>query len=278
MFLPDGEDPDSLVNKEGRDGFLQRAAGGVSALDYLFDTLATGLDLSMPDDQARFAHLAKPLIELVPDGVLKGLLLERLARYAGQAAIRQLQNAPSPSLPSAPATSGSDKSASPRGVGQGPVKAPPRENQRTRRLLMMLLKSPQFGRDLPAADALAIDGLPSLFVEVLRFVRNEADSEISMVDIMGYWAGQPDEPLLLELAGEQPLLPPTFAAFCEDVRRLIEQIDRTESARQLSRMRDADRDGALSEEALRAYWKQRQQNTRSDPPKHTTDGEAAKGS
>ena len=99
-----------------------------------------------------------------------------------------------------------------------------------------------------------------------------------MVDIMGYWAGQPDEPLLLELAGEQPLLPPTFAAFCEDVRRLIEQIDRTESARRLSRMRDADRDGALSEEALRAYWKQRQQNTRSDPPKHTTDGEAAKRS
>ena len=264
MFLPDGEDPDSLVRKEGRSGFLRRAAGGVSALDYLFDTLAKGLDLSTPDDQARFAYLAKPLIETVPQGVLKDLLHERLGRYAGQAAIRSLQNAPAVAAPSKPTGA--------RGDLRGPVSAaskvsstndaPPQENQRTRRLLMMLLKSPQFGRDLPDAEVAAIAELPSMFVQVLQFVRAQSerapDVEIGLADILGYWAGQPDEPLLLELAGEQPLLPPTFAAFCEDVRRLGEQKQRSESASRLAQMRDADLKGALSEDQLRAYWEQRQ--------------------
>lgn len=257
MFLPDGEDPDSLVNAEGKDGFLQRAAGGVSALDYLFDTLAKGLDLSMPDDQARLAHLAKPLIDTVPDGVLRGLLLERLEQHAGQAAVRHLQNSPPPAAnaPARPANS-----APPRAAGASARSTPPpgRESQRTRRLLMMLLKQPQFGRDLPAADAAALADVPSLFVDVLTFVRNESD-DVGMADIMGYWAGQPDEPLLLELAGEQPLLPPTFAAFCEDVRHLIDQKVRSESASALERIRDADRQGGLSEDQLREFWTKMQQ-------------------
>ncbi len=254
MFLPDGEDPDSVVHKEGKAGFIERAAGGVSALDYLFDTLAKGLDLSTPDDQARFAHLATPLIETVPQGVLKGLLLERLARYSGNAAVRQFQSSPSPLQVTAEHASASATT---------PVVPTEKwqENQRTRRLLMMLLKAPAFGQQLPESQAQAIDDLPSLFVQVLRFVRSHADSEadmdVGMVDILGYWAGQPDEPLLLELAGEQPLLPPDFDAFCEDVRQLAMQKHRSESASRLAEMRDADRDGNLSEEQLRAYWEQR---------------------
>ena len=270
MFLPDGEDPDSLVQKEGRNGFLRRAAGGVSALDYLFDTLAKGLDLATPDDQARFAYLAKPLIETVPEGVLKDLLHERLGRYAGQAAIRSLQNAPAVTAQSKPSdargnlrgpASAASKASSANDAPASANDAPPKENQRTRRLLMMLLKSPQFGRDLPDADVAAIAELPSMFVQVLQFVRAQSerapDVEIGLADILGYWAGQPDEPLLLELAGEQPLLPPTFAAFCEDVRRLSEQKRRSESASRLAQMRDADLKGVLSEDQLRAYWEQR---------------------
>ena len=262
MFLPDGEDPDSVVRKEGKSGFIERAAGGVSALDYLFDTLAKDLDLSTPDDQARFAHLATPLIETVPQGVLKGLLLERLARYAGNAAVRQFESSPSPLQVTAehantPANTSASTPASTPGKWQ--------ENQRTRRLLMMLLKAPAFGQQLPEAQAQAIDDLPSLFVQVLRFVRTQAGSqsgsqsgmELSMVDILGYWAGQPDEPLLLELAGEQPLLPPDFDSFCEDVRQLAAQKQRSESASRLAQMRDADREGNLSQEQLRAYWEQR---------------------
>jgi len=253
MFLPDGEDPDSVVQKEGRSGFLERAGGGVSALDYLFDTLAKGLDLSTPDDQARFAHLATPLIETVPQGVLKGLLLERLARYAGNAAVRQFQSSPSPLQVTAEHSSAEPDSTPANTPANAQAKTPEKwqENQRTRRLLMMLLKAPAFGQQLPEPLAQAIDDLPNLFIQVLRFVRSQHDTqagtEVGMVDILGYWAGQPDEPLLLELAGQQPLLPPDFDSFCEDVRQLATQKQRSESASRLAQMRDADREGNLSQ-------------------------------
>lgn len=251
MFLPDGDDPDSLVNREGKEGFLQRAAGGVSALDYLFDTLGKGLDLSMPDDQARLAHLAKPLIETVPNGVLKGLLLERLGQRAGQAAVRSVSpNVPSPAAP----VGAPPRTTAPSQRAMGAKAAPRQETQRTRRMLMMLLKQPIFGQQLDDDDFTALAGLDSLLMDVLRFIRQDADPDVGMADIMGYWAGQPEETLLRELAGQQPLLPPDFGTFQEDARALIEQLARQLSASKLSEMRSADNEGALAPEALKDHW------------------------
>ncbi len=46
MFLPDGEDPDSLVRKEGKARFSERIGGAISAAEYLFQGLGKGLDLN----------------------------------------------------------------------------------------------------------------------------------------------------------------------------------------------------------------------------------------
>ena len=261
MFLPDGEDPDSLVNTEGRDGFLHRAAGGVSALDYLFDTLGKGLDLRMPDDQARLAYLAKPLIETVPDGVLKGLLLDRLGQSAGEAAVRSVSpNMPPPAAPVSAPHRVSRAALAGGAVGTDEV-ATRKETPRTRRLLMMLLKQPGFGLNLPVEDFLALENIDSLFIDVLGFVRLDADPDVGMADIMGYWAGQADEPALRELAGQQPLLAPDFTAFCDDVRALIEDQARRLSASKLSEMRTADSEGALAPEQLKDHWSLQKRKT-----------------
>ena len=55
MFLPDGEDPDSLVRKEGKARFLERMGGAISAAEYLFQGLGRGLDLNAFDGRARLA-------------------------------------------------------------------------------------------------------------------------------------------------------------------------------------------------------------------------------
>ena len=78
MFLPEGEDPDSLVRKEGKKR-SSVAAGSQPAIEYLFARLAEGLDVTSIDDQAHLASLAAPLIERVPDGILKQLMGKRLA-------------------------------------------------------------------------------------------------------------------------------------------------------------------------------------------------------
>ncbi len=82
LFLPEGEDPDSLVRKEGSDAFAARIRGATPLGEYLLDTLAAQVDLGRMDGRARLVELARPLIERLPTGVFRELLQERLGEKA----------------------------------------------------------------------------------------------------------------------------------------------------------------------------------------------------
>jgi DNA primase len=83
LFLPEGEDPDSLVRKEGAEAFTGRLADALPLSEYLHDTLAAQSDTGSLDGRARLAELAKPMIAKVPDGVFRALLVRRIAAAAG---------------------------------------------------------------------------------------------------------------------------------------------------------------------------------------------------
>ncbi|PTY38668.1 DNA primase [Saccharospirillum sp. MSK14-1] len=83
LFLPDGEDPDSLVRKEGYDGFMHRARQAQSLPDFLFQHLQSQADTSTLDGKARLASIARGWIDQVPEGVLHQLLLQQLSNLVG---------------------------------------------------------------------------------------------------------------------------------------------------------------------------------------------------
>jgi DNA primase len=83
LFLPDGEDPDSLVQKQGADTLLERAKGATPLPDFLFDTLLKQTDLERMDGRARLAELARPLLGSMPDGPLQELMQARLVELSG---------------------------------------------------------------------------------------------------------------------------------------------------------------------------------------------------
>ncbi len=83
LFLPDGEDPDSLVQKEGREAFLKRLSASLPLSDYLLDHLKEQTDTGSMDGRARLAELANPLLGKLPQGVYRELLIERLADEVG---------------------------------------------------------------------------------------------------------------------------------------------------------------------------------------------------
>ncbi|MCG6862699.1 MAG: DNA primase [Chromatiaceae bacterium] len=85
LFLPEGDDPDTLVRREGRDGFEQRLGAATPLSDFLFDRLAEQVDMSSLDGRARLATLAKPLLDKVPSGVFRDMLGTRLADLVGVA-------------------------------------------------------------------------------------------------------------------------------------------------------------------------------------------------
>ncbi len=85
LFLDEGEDPDTLVRKIGNDRFRNLISNATPLSAFLFTLCEEGLDLSLADDCARFATLAAPMINQLPAGIFRQLLLEQLAKKTGLA-------------------------------------------------------------------------------------------------------------------------------------------------------------------------------------------------
>ncbi|MEX9542458.1 DNA primase, partial [Escherichia coli] len=71
MFLPDGEDPDSLVRKEGKEAFELRMNDAQTLSSFLFDSLVPQVDLKTQEGRAKFSKLAIPLIKQIPGETLR---------------------------------------------------------------------------------------------------------------------------------------------------------------------------------------------------------------
>ncbi|MET0332264.1 MAG: DNA primase [Dyella sp.] len=83
LFLPDGEDPDSLVRKEGKAGFEQRIKAATPLSDYFFGELAHDVEMGSLDGRARLAERARPLIARLPDGAFRDLMAQELEKRSG---------------------------------------------------------------------------------------------------------------------------------------------------------------------------------------------------
>jgi DNA primase len=82
LFLPDGEDPDSLVRSEGHAGFEQRLKDATPLSEFFFAELGKDVNLSSLDGRARLAERARPLLTQIPDGAFRDLMLGELDRRA----------------------------------------------------------------------------------------------------------------------------------------------------------------------------------------------------
>ncbi len=103
LFLPEGEDPDSLVRTEGTDAFRARINQHAQPLaDYFFEQLSNEADPRSLEGKAHMATLAAPLIEKIPGANLRALMRNRLKEITGldPQQMEQLANsAPSESVP-----------------------------------------------------------------------------------------------------------------------------------------------------------------------------------
>jgi len=88
MFLPEGHDPDSYVNELGTDAFLEALDKGVALSEFLIQELAGQVDMNTVDGRARLAELARPLVNKVPAGVYRELLIDSLAERVGLTAAK----------------------------------------------------------------------------------------------------------------------------------------------------------------------------------------------
>ncbi len=83
LFVPDGEDPDSLIRAEGLDGFEQRLKQATPLSEFFFAETGKDVNLSSLDGKARLAERARPLIGQIPDGAFRDLMYVELERLSG---------------------------------------------------------------------------------------------------------------------------------------------------------------------------------------------------
>jgi DNA primase len=83
LFLPEGEDPDSLVRQEGREGLEQRLEQALPLSEFLFQQLTAQVNMQTIDGRAHLAELAKPLLERLPNGLFRRMMYQHLEKLVG---------------------------------------------------------------------------------------------------------------------------------------------------------------------------------------------------
>ncbi|MBG6240785.1 MAG: DNA primase [Candidatus Symbiopectobacterium sp. Dall1.0] len=153
MFLPDGEDPDTLVRKEGKQAFEQRMEQALPLSTFLFDTLQQQVDMSSPEGRTKLGRDALPLIGQVPGETLRLYLRQQLGNKLGIIDDRQL-----------------DKLL-PKTAERAQPYQPPQLKRTTMRILIgLLVQNPQLAALLTAPEGLAASkmaGVP-LFIELVK--------------------------------------------------------------------------------------------------------------
>lgn len=241
MFLPDGEDPDTLVRSQGKAHIESLVSNAVSGLDYLFNQLTSGLDMESMDGRARLASLAEPHINKVPNGVLKQLMHQRLSELTGlRSTLGQASGSAQQSAKTAPA------------VAPGAARPTRRSASRLQaRMLVTLLKAPDVINKIDDELRQRLAGLPAedLLGDVVRYVVDHPQADGSQ--ILASWVGEPDHALLLQYS-KRPLEVGFAAAqeeFSVGAARYIEAEERHQVKAVLARLQ-AD----PTPDNLRRYW------------------------
>jgi len=153
MFLPDGEDPDTLVRKKGKTAFEARMEQAMPLSTFLFDSLMPQVDLSTRDGKTKLATLALPLISQIPGETLRIYMRQTLGIKLGILDDNQLDKL-MPKLAES---------------GAAPT-APPLKRTTMRVLIALLVQNPHFAAIVPTLEGLEqskLAGLP-LFVELVQ--------------------------------------------------------------------------------------------------------------
>lgn len=80
VFLPQGHDPDSYIKAYGKDKFAECLRQSASLVDFFFTHLGEGLPLAEFAGKAALAQRALPLIDTIPQGVYRPMMLQALSQ------------------------------------------------------------------------------------------------------------------------------------------------------------------------------------------------------
>ena len=177
LFIPDGEDPDTLIRKEGIDGFEQRLRQATPLSEFFFAETGKDVNLASIDGKARLAERARPLIAQIPDGAFRDLMYAELERLSGARTVI-------PASTSTPAQAGTR----------------PAQRSLVRSAITLLVQNPALASELQPPwtfSELRLAGVP-LLVELIGLCRDRPS--LSTGSLLEHFAGREESAALNKLA------------------------------------------------------------------------------
>ena len=204
LFLPDGEDPDTIVRKEGAGAFDARLKQATPLSQFFFDELTREINLATLDGKARLAERAKPMLAQIPDGAFGDLMKQELARLTGVGAARPAQP-PSRTRPT-------------RQV------APVQKRSLVRAAIAILLQQPSLALGIDGHRALSGLRLPGieLLIELLELVQQRP--EITTGAVLEHFTGRDEQAALHKLAAIE--LPGDEQAWAQELHDAMLQMEK----------------------------------------------------
>jgi DNA primase len=247
LFLPESEDPDSLVGHEGGERFEARLDSALPLSEYLVAQLLQQTDVSHADGKAHFVALARPLLERVQTGIYRELLFERVAAAISWPAARleQWLRAPDSSAKGAPR----DERQRPGTRSSLPAPKPiGRRGNLVTQSIALLIHFPAAARAVSETQHQELARVTQPGTEVLRELLEQQRSTpaTSIAQTLERWRDRAEYRRFCELAASEPLVPDSAAAGAE-LREAVARLLRLEPRRRLQALIDKAKADTLDE-------------------------------
>jgi DNA primase len=79
LYLPEGEDPDTLIRQIGTDKFTKLIEGATPLESFLFDEMGRNIDTQTMEGRAHLCKLTAPMLDELPRGIYRELMFQQLA-------------------------------------------------------------------------------------------------------------------------------------------------------------------------------------------------------
>jgi DNA primase len=246
LFLPEGEDPDTLVGKEGREAFERRLDSEALPLsEYFVREVSNDIDLSHADGRARFAEAARPLVAKLAHGLYRELVLERIAATIklSSARLQELWG----QAGRAPQTAAAPRPAARSGISAG-------RGSLVRQAIVRLLQFPATAARVTAKERADLDRLHEPGIELLRELIDDlkrAPAQIS-AQVIERWADKPERESLEKLLQKEDVISNAAAAGSE-LRAALVRLAELADTQRLQELELKSRNAALDELELQEF-------------------------
>ncbi len=223
LSLPDGEDPDTIVRKEGKDGLDERLKQATPLSQFFFDELTRAVNMATLDGKARLAERARPMLAQIPDGAFGDLMKQQLATLTGL---------------------GAKPAAAPASRPPARAVAPAQRRSLVRAAIAILLQQPSLAMTLEGHhfSGLRLPGV-ELLIELLTLVEQRPD--ISTGALLEHFEGREEQESLHKLAAQT--LPGDEAMWNQELHDAVAQLEKQLLLQRLEELQAKQRQQGLDD-------------------------------